>query len=151
MWLETKGLIILACKISPRETGCTEHEKKSYNGLTAAYCPARMCMMFETLAVKLHFFLFSCPVLLCFETLVFIRWQGGKIFSFNLAGKSSSGMCFTTCTYQSHWALLNIGGKKGGIRCWQNARHCASAAVLLCLTLTDSHWVSHQSTPCVRG
>lgn len=42
--------------------------------------------------VKLHFFFFSWPApTFCFKTTVFIRRQGGKIFSFKLAGNSYSG------------------------------------------------------------
>lgn len=49
-------------------------------------------MTLATLDVKLHLFFFSWPALtFCIETTVFLRWQGGKIFSFKLAGNSYSG------------------------------------------------------------
>lgn len=55
----------------------------------------RIGMTLETLDVKLHFFSFPGPLRLsAFQTTVFIRWKGGKIFPFKLAGSSCSGDIF---------------------------------------------------------
>lgn len=114
----TKGLISLSSKVSPRQQQglwCYERLKRTYNGLTKAYCPAAIGMTLETLDVKLHFFLLSWPApTFCFETTVFIRWQRGKIFSFKFSWELLlRGISFTTCTYQSHQRSARIRSEEG--------------------------------------
>lgn len=124
-------------------------------GLTKTYCPARIGMTLETLDIKLHFF-FSFPGLLrlpAFETTVFIRWQGGKIFSFKLAGNSYSG------GYPLPPAHINHGKHSAGIQreergkspriSLQGADKMAATVPPppLWLNATCSRWGSNQSSP----
>lgn len=131
-------------------------------GLTKAYCPARTGMKLETLDIKLHFFFFSWPApTFCFETTVFIRWEGGKIFSFKLAGNFSSGGYPLPPAHINHafgQALCwNTEGRRGEIsldltpRRRQNGCHCASAGIPPWLNATYSCWGSNQGTPLLAG